>query len=209
MPRPGNCYVQGVRRQTIYLARHGETAWNRAGRWQGHTDVALNDEGRLQAHALGRSLIARGIVRAHASDLARARETGEIIAGLMGLPPVATDPDLRERGFGVFEGLTREECEARFPDEWLRYRAGDGDSPPGGEPREQVVTRMRRAVQAVAAARRAEPTAQGSALAISHGGAIRLLVKSITGELPPPLENGATFRLDLDGDDFVHVERVK
>jgi broad specificity phosphatase PhoE len=198
-----------VLRRTIYLARHGETAWNRAGRWQGHTDVALNEEGRLQAHALGRTLIARGIVRAHASDLARARETGEIVAGLMGLPPVATDPGLRERGFGVFEGLTREESETQFPLEWSRYKAGEGDSPPGGEPREQVVARMRRAVQAVAATLRLDHPGDGSALAVSHGGAIRLLVKSITGEMPPPLENGATFRLDLLGDDFVHVERVK
>ena len=198
-----------MRRRTIYLARHGETAWNRAGRWQGHTDVELNEEGRLQAHALGRDLIARGIVRAHASDLARARETGEIIAGLMGLPPVATDPGLRERGFGVFEGLTREESEQRFPEAWLRYKSGAGDSPPGGEPREEVVARMQQAVRAVAAALRADHPGDGSGLAVSHGGAIRLLVKSITGELPPPLENGATFRLDLDGDEFVHVERVK
>jgi broad specificity phosphatase PhoE len=198
-----------VRRRTIYLARHGETAWNRAGRWQGHTDVELNDEGRLQAHALGRDLIARGIMQAHASDLARARETGEIIASLMGLPPVTTDPGLRERGFGVFEGLTREESELRFPAEWLRYKAGEGDSPPGGEPREQVVARMQAAVRAVAATLREAHPMDGAALAVSHGGAIRLLVKSITGELPPPLENGATFRLDLDGDQFVHVERVK
>jgi broad specificity phosphatase PhoE len=198
-----------VNRRTIYLARHGETAWNRAGRWQGHTDVELNDDGRLQAHALGKSLIARGIVQAHASDLARARETGEIIATLLGLPPVASDPRLRERGFGVFEGLTRDESEARFPDEWARYKAGDGDSPPGGEPREQVVARMCEAVREVAAALRAQHPEEGAALAISHGGAMRLLVKSITGELPPPLENGAVFRLDLDGDLLVHVERVK
>lgn len=171
--------------------------------------MALNDEGRLQAHELAKSLIARGIVRAHASDLSRARETGDIVAALLTLPGVATDPRLRERGFGVFEGLTREESETQFPDAWLRYRAGAGDSPPGGEPREQVVARMIDAVRAVAAVLRAQHPDEGAALAISHGGAMRLLVKSITGELPPPLENGATFRLDLEGDEFVHVERVK
>jgi len=198
-----------VIRRTIYLARHGETPWNKEGRWQGHTDVALNEEGRLQAHALGRALLARGIVRAHASDLCRARETGEIIATLLGLPPVATDPGLRERGFGVFEGLTRDESEERFPEAWARYKSGAGDSPPGGEPRELVVARMRDAVHAVAAVLRADHPGAGAALAISHGGAIRLLVKSITGELPPPLENGATYRLDVEGEAFVHVERVK
>jgi probable phosphoglycerate mutase len=198
-----------VIRRTIYLARHGETPWNKEGRWQGHTDVALNDEGRLQAHALGRALLARGIVRAHASDLARARETGQIVATLLGLPPVATDPGLRERGFGVFEGLTRDESEERFPEAWALYKAGAGDSPPGGEPREEVVARMRGSVHALAAALRQHHPAEGAALAISHGGAIRLLVKSITGELPPPLENGAVFRLDVEGPEFVHVERVK
>jgi broad specificity phosphatase PhoE len=198
-----------VLRRTIYLARHGETEWNKAGRWQGHTDIALNEEGRLQAHALGRALLARKIVRAHASDLARARETGEIVAALLGLPSVATDPGLRERGFGLFEGLTRDESELRFPDEWAVYKSGAGDSPPGGEPREQVVVRMRQAVQAVAAALREHHPGEGAALAVSHGGAIRLLIKSITGEMPPPLENGAIFRLDVEGEEFVHVERVK
>jgi broad specificity phosphatase PhoE len=201
--------LPAVTRRTIYLARHGETPWNREGRWQGHTDVALNEDGRLQAHALGRALLARGIVRAHASDLARAHETGQIVATLLGLPPVATDPGLRERGFGVFEGLTREESEERYPEAWARYKAGAGDSPPGGEPREQVVARMQDAVHAVAAVLRAQHPAEGAALAISHGGAIRLLVKSITGEMPPPLENGAVFRLDVEGPAFVHVERLK
>jgi broad specificity phosphatase PhoE len=198
-----------VIRRTIYLARHGETSWNKEGRWQGHTDIALNEAGRLQAHALGRALLARRIVRAHASDLARARETGEIIAGLLGLPPVDTHPGLRERGFGLFEGLTREESEERFPAEWARYQSGAGDSPPGGEPREQVVSRMREAVHSVAALLRAHHPDEGAALAVSHGGAIRLLIKSITGEMPPPLENGAIFRLDVEDDRFVHVERLK
>jgi broad specificity phosphatase PhoE len=198
-----------VIRRTVYLARHGETPWNRAGRWQGHTDVALNDDGRLQAHALGRALLARGIVRAHASDLARARETAEIVATLLGLPAVDAHAGLRERGFGVFEGLTREECEERFPEEWARYRAGDGSSPPGGEPREQVIMRMTASVREVAAALRAHHPGDGAALAVSHGGAIRLLVSSIVGEMPPPLENGAVFRFDLEGDTFAHVERVK
>jgi probable phosphoglycerate mutase len=188
----------------VYLARHGETDWNRAGRWQGHTDVALNDMGRLQAQALGQAVIAHGIVRVHASDLARARETGDIVARLLGVPAETPDPRLRERGFGAFEGLTREECEQRYPDEWARYRAGDGTSPPGGEPRQQVIERMSASVRALAGV-----GPDGPRLAVSHGGAIRLLVMSITGQLPPPLENGALFRIDVQGDRFVHTERLK
>jgi broad specificity phosphatase PhoE len=196
-------------KRTIYLARHGETDWNRAGRWQGHTDVPLNEAGRLQAHGLGQILLARTIVRAHASDLCRAAETAQVVATLLGLAPVTVDAGLRERGFGRFEGLTREECEQQFPDEWARYRAGDGSSPPGGEPREQVVARMRSAVLAAAEALRAEHPHEGAALAVSHGGAIRLLVASLTGQMPPPLENGAIFRLDVDGAAFAHVERLR
>jgi broad specificity phosphatase PhoE len=195
--------------RTVYLARHGETAWNREGRWQGHTDVELNESGRLQAHALGQALLARGIVRVHASDLLRARETAHIVATLLGLEGPTADAGLRERGFGCFEGLTREECEERFPEAWEGYRAGDGASPPGGEPRDQVIERMRQAVRDTAAALRAHSSVDGAALAVSHGGAMRLFVMSITGVMPPPLENGAVFKLDLAGDEFTHVERLK
>jgi broad specificity phosphatase PhoE len=197
-------YLLLVQRRIVYLARHGETDWNKAGRWQGHTDVSLNEAGRLQAHALGQSVLARGIVQVHASDLARAKETGEIVARLLGVPAATPDPALRERGFGAFAGLTREECELRFPDEWQRYRAGDGSSPPGGEPRQQVVERMRAGLQAMVA-----DGLDGPRLAVSHGGAMRLLVMSITGEMPPPLENGAVFRIDVRGDALVHAERIK
>lgn len=185
-----------VNRKTVYLARHGETAWNRAGRWQGHTDIELNDAGRLQAEALARTLMARGIRQAHASDLARARETAEIVARLLGLGSVTTDSGFRERGFGCFEGLTREECQAQFPEVWARYRGLDSEPPPGGESPHGVAQRMREATLKVASA--ASP---GQAiLVVSHGSAIRLLVRSITGTDPGPLENGAVFRIDiLDG----------
>lgn len=195
-------------RRTIYLARHGETAWNREGRWQGHTDIALNEAGRSQAHALGQGLIARGIVQVHASDLSRARETAEIVAGLLGLAGVTTHAALRERGFGLFEGMTREDCETKHPAEWAHYKAVGG-SPPGGEPREQVSARMRAAVLAVGAVLRGAHPGGGAALAVTHGGAMRLLVESITGTMPPPLENGAVFQLDLDGDQFAAAHRVK
>jgi broad specificity phosphatase PhoE len=204
MGRTSLRYLRWVIPRTVYLARHGETDWNRQGRWQGHTDIALNDQGRLQAHALGQAVIARGLGRISSSDLARARETAEIVAGLLGVPTVSADARLRERGFGLFEGLTREECETRFPEEWARYKA-DGGSPPGGEPRDHVMERMRAGILALAE----EPGAETASLAVSHGGAIRLLVLSVTGTMPPPLENGAVFRLDVASTRFVHVERLR
>jgi broad specificity phosphatase PhoE len=191
-------------RRTVYLARHGETAWNLAARWQGHTDVVLNDTGRDQARRLAEAMRPLAIGAVWASDLARARETAEIVARLLGLGPVVLDPDLRERSFGCFEGLTRDECAARFPDEWARYRGDIRLPPPGGEPHAAVVMRMTAGVRRVAAA------LGGGAvgLVVSHGGAMRALVTSITGEVPPPLDNGAVFRLALEGEQFAAVERL-
>jgi|tagenome__1003787_1003787.scaffolds.fasta_scaffold20906646_2 broad specificity phosphatase PhoE len=188
-------------RRTVYLARHGETAWNREGRWQGHTDVVLNEAGQEQARRLAERLRGAGVVEVRASDLARAWQSAEIVAAALGVAAVIRDPDLRERGFGCFEGLTREECEARFPDEWTRYRGDVRLGPPGGEPQQAVVARMRAGV--LRAAQAVPPG--GASLIVSHGGAMRALIASISGQAPPPLENGATFRLEVEGDAFATV----
>jgi broad specificity phosphatase PhoE len=204
MGRTSLRYLRWVIPRTVYLARHGETDWNRQGRWQGHTDIALNDQGRLQAHALGQAVIARGLGRISSSDLARARETAEIVGAVLGLGPVTVDAALRERGFGCFEGLTREECEARYPELWSRYRSNLREVPPGGEPHTDVVPRVHAAMKRAAAALGQTE----AALLVSHGAAIRLSIGAITGEVPPPLGNGSLFRVEVDGEDFGAVERV-
>src|SRR4051812_26379363 len=107
----------------FYLARHGETDWNLAGRWQGQTDIGLNARGGQQAVAMAERLRGRGITRVRASDLVRARETAEIVAGVLGTGVISIDPALRERGYGVFEGLTRDECAAQHPSAWACYMA--------------------------------------------------------------------------------------
>src|SRR6476659_10216608 len=89
---------------TLILVRHGETDWNAAGRLQGHTDRPLNDYGRTQAKRLAEQLAGDGIAAIYASDLSRARETAESL-GL----PVLVDPDLREKNWGSWEGLTSDE----------------------------------------------------------------------------------------------------
>ena len=98
----------------LLLVRHGETDWNRHGRWQGGSDTQLNDLGREQARALAEELDGE-IDVLYSSDLARARETAEIVAAKLGLE-VRLDPRLRERGFGSWEGLTTIEIEERFAD---------------------------------------------------------------------------------------------
>jgi probable phosphoglycerate mutase len=181
-------------RRIFYLARHGETSWNLAGRWQGQTDIGLNDRGREQAQALAERLRGHGIARVRASDLLRARQTAEIVARVLGTGSVSIDPALRERSYGVFEGLTRDECAARHPVAWASYMADRTFSPPGAERQEDLVRRMREAM------RRAhdEEAGDGAAvLVVSHGGAIRALLASATGTHPPPMDNGAILRLAM------------
>jgi probable phosphoglycerate mutase len=194
VPRPAD--------RLLFLARHGETAWNRAGRWQGKTDIPLSDAGRAQARVLGAALTGRGIAAVHASDLQRATETAEIVAGLLGIAAFGVDARLRERGFGCFEGFTREECAERHPEAWARYLADRQSTPPGGEPRPEVAARVVAALTDLARA----PRAPGEAtLVISHGGTIRTFIHEVTGVAPPPLDNGAVFVARWAGERFVSV----
>jgi broad specificity phosphatase PhoE len=185
----------------VFLARHGETEWNRVGRWQGRTDIPLSHVGRAQARDLGERLRGRGIVEIHTSDLSRARETADIVAGILGIVHVGVDPRLRERGFGCFEGLTREECAARHPEAWERYLADRRVTPPDAEPQTDVVSRVVAALTAAAEA--ADRT--GPLLVISHGGAIRSFIHATTGSPPPPLANAALFIATHDGTRFVSI----
>lgn len=186
----------------IFLARHGETEWNRVGRWQGKTDIPLSDVGRTQAHALRERMRGRGIARVYASDLGRARETADIVAAALGLTPVTLDERLRERGFGCFEGLTRAECELHHPAAWARYLADRRSTPPDAEPQAQVVARMMAALTEIATA----APQDGAVLAVSHGGAIRSFVHAVTGLTPPPLDNGALFRARFEDNRFVTAD---
>src|SRR5512133_2376807 len=131
-----------TRLRPVFLARHGQTDWNAAGRWQGHTDVPLNETGRAQARALAERLRGEGIAAIASSDLARARGTAEIVAAVLGLRVDLLDPDLRERRFGIFEGLTLRECEQRHPEDWARYAGDPGLGPPLGESRSALLERL-------------------------------------------------------------------
>lgn len=186
----------------IYLARHGETEWNRVGRWQGTTDIPLSEAGRAQARALAARLTGHGISAVHSSDLARAHETARIVAATLGLPAAGVDPRLRERGFGCFEGLTRAECEARHPEAWARYLADRRATPPDAEPHAEVVARIVAAMTDLATAAADEQ----AILVVSHGGAIRSFLGAVTGAFPPPLPNGALFLARFEDGRFTSVE---
>jgi broad specificity phosphatase PhoE len=158
---------------TLLLVRHGETDWNRDGRWQGHSDTHLNDAGREQARQVAADL---GHVDAiYASDLTRARETAEIIAADLGLD-VRTDARLRERSFGAWEGLSMPEIEEQFGDALARWRLGDGPGADDAEPFEAFAERVREFVEEVLARHPDE-----AVLVVSHGGSIRVIHALATG----------------------------
>jgi len=151
----------------LLLTRHGETDWNAARRWQGHSDTPLNDEGRRQARALAVTL--DGVDVVYSSDLARARETAEIVAGRLALP-IRFDARLREREFGAWEGLTVEEIELRFPDTHRRWRAGEGFGAEDAEPFDSFAARVHAFLEDVL---RAHP--DETVLVVAHGGTIRVI----------------------------------
>ncbi len=185
----------------LLLTRHGETAWNAIGRLQGHTDIVLNETGRAQARAIAHSLARGDVTEVWTSDLSRARETGAIIAELLGLPPPQIDPELRERAYGVFEGLTRDECQTRHPEAWQAWQVARR-APPGGEPPELATARIHRALERLAL------TAGGPALVVSHGGVMRLWLMELLAEAVPPIENGSTYVVEHDGARFSARRRV-
>src|SRR5919112_3137972 len=100
---------------TLLLARHGETDWNRAGRWQGQTGPGLNDLGRRQAAALAERLSSFSVDALASSDLARAMETASIVGGRLGLH-AEPEPGLREVDVGSWAGMTRDEVARDDPD---------------------------------------------------------------------------------------------
>ena len=153
---------------TLLLVRHGETDWNRDGRWQGGSDTRLNDLGREQARELAEQLDG-SIDALYSSDLARARETAEIVAAKLGLE-VQVDPRLRERSFGSWEGLTMLEIEERFADSHRRWRAGEGAGADDAEAFEDFFARV---TEFLADVLRLHPDEE--VLVISHGGSIRVI----------------------------------
>jgi probable phosphoglycerate mutase len=147
----------------VLLARHGQSAWNAEGRWQGHADPPLSPLGVRQAgSAAGAVGQVAGVVT---SDLQRARATAELIAERIGVGPVRVDARLRERDAGEWTGLTRPEIERRWPG-----YLDAGRRPPGFELDEAILGRVLDALADVHAAHPGERV-----LAVAHGGVIRAL----------------------------------
>ena len=153
--------------RSLWLLRHGQTDWNLEGRWQGQTPIApgLNAAGRSQAIEAGHMLRRESIPCIYSSDLLRARQTAEWIAGLLGARLVL-EPRLREIHLGEWEGMLGGEIASRYPLELAEREADPMRScAPGGESVKQVADRVWPAVDEIISR---HPPGQ-SILIVSHG----------------------------------------
>jgi broad specificity phosphatase PhoE len=158
----------------VILARHGESDWNAAGRWQGHADRPLTDRGRRQAEELARRLAHLPLDAVYASDLERARDTAAAVAAVQGLE-VETVPGLREVDVGSWSGLTQQEAKDRFPAGYRRWRewsVGWDD----GETYDEMGARVVAAVRDLASRHPG-----GRILVVSHGGSLRAVHAAAAG----------------------------
>lgn len=151
----------------LIIWRHGNTEWNATDRVQGQLDTPLNDLGREQAAAAAPLLAALEPDAIVASDLRRARDTAAALAALTGLP-IRTDPRLRERYYGLWQGLTLSTIAERYPTEYARWRAGDPSPGCEVESLDDVVKRVGEALLDAA-----EAAPGGTVVVATHGGAAR------------------------------------
>jgi 2,3-bisphosphoglycerate-dependent phosphoglycerate mutase len=162
----------------ILLVRHGETDWNASGRIQGHNDTPLNAAGRQQAQRTAQRLAREPIKALYSSDLARAFETATIIGAPLGLT-VVTSARLRERQYGLWEGLTAAEIQARYPEQFAIWRARTTDfAPPQGETRSELLTRALAELQTIA-----RRHVRDMVVVVTHGGLCYVLINHILGSV--------------------------
>jgi 2,3-bisphosphoglycerate-dependent phosphoglycerate mutase len=170
---------------TLLLVRHGETDWNAKGRLQGHTDRPLNKRGRRQAQALAEELAEQEISAVYSSDLARARQTAEILAARLGLP-VVVQPDLREKNWGTWEGLTAAERER------VAFE---------GETTDEHRERTLRAVRRIADRHPGRRVA-----VVTHGGSLRRVQAAVLGIALPVVDNCAVWAVAYEGGLFRPID---
>jgi broad specificity phosphatase PhoE len=126
--------------RTVLVLRHGRTAWNAVRRFQGQADPPLDEVGRAQAIEAAALLAAFRPSVIITSDLLRASQTAAPLGELTGVE-VLSDPRLRERSLGHWEGLTRDDVKADYPQEYAEWVAGRDVTGRGGESREEVAAR--------------------------------------------------------------------
>lgn len=161
--------------ERIILWRHGQTDFNQARRVQGALDIELNEDGILQARRVAPYVAVMKPARIISSPLKRAVRTAEEVAVLTGVP-VETDTRLRERDFGEFEGLTREELAERFPEGYALWQSGGTPVDLGVETRTSVGQRTSQAIIEAC-----DQMPSGILLVVAHGAALSCAMTALLG----------------------------
>ncbi|MCO8644640.1 phosphoglycerate mutase family protein [Burkholderia multivorans] len=165
----------------ILFIRHGETAWNRIKRIQGHIDIPLTDTGLAQAQRLAARLMREArdgarIDAVYSSDLMRAQQTAQPFAAALGLPLLLRE-GLRERAYGVFQGHDSAEIETLFPDAYAEWQTRDpGFAPEGGESQRAFYHRVLHALEPIVAAHPG-----GRIACVAHGGVLDCVYRFANG----------------------------
>jgi broad specificity phosphatase PhoE len=190
----------------LLLVRHGETDWNRERRFQGHADPPLNETGRTQARALADDLAGEAVDALYTSDLARARETAEILAARLGVEVVPLR-ELREIDVGEWQGLTWPEIEERFPEGARAWRE-QNHGWETGETYEELAERVVPALRRIAVAHPG-----GRAVVVAHGGTVRATRAFIAGtsvaesrRLDRAIRNCEIFRIAVEDGRFRRID---
>ncbi|HVA28953.1 MAG TPA: histidine phosphatase family protein [Candidatus Baltobacteraceae bacterium] len=178
----------------LYVARHGETTWNREGRYQGQRESQLTDTGREQALALAGALRERPLSAIYSSPLARCRDTARALADACAIEPTL-DERLIEIGHGTWEGRLREDVERDDPERFAQWRLHpDRVAFPGGETLGAVLERWRAFVASLVGA--------GEIAVVTHDVLVRLAILDASGRgsqrlWEPRVVNGGFARLEL------------
>lgn len=161
----------------ICVVRHGETDWNTAGILQGWLDVPINERGRMQARELAQAFVGSGFACVYTSPLSRARETAEIIAALLRLPPPVCHDGIKERNFGVIQGIPKVELAELNPSllEHIVKRNPDTRFEQG-ESMDDCATRVRDGVMDIARQRPGQRV-----LVITHGWVMDAITREVRG----------------------------
>ncbi len=174
----------------FFLVRHGETEWNKSGRFQGHTDISLNERGLSQAKETAKAAAEWGLCAIYSSPLIRTAQVAEEIAKVTAMP-VSKKPGLKELGLGDLEGVTGEEMRNNWPEVFSVWRSNpEKVSMPNGESLFQLRERCWQAILDI----EQKHSADDSVVVISHNFAIRSIVGELLGV---PLEYFHRMSLDL------------
>lgn len=155
----------------IVVWRHGRTTWNATGRFQGQADPPLDDVGREQSLIAARHLAADPPDLVLSSDLLRATSTAQALGSLI-QAPVLVEPRLREIDLGAWQGLTRAEVAATYPEQYAEWLDGIAPAARGGESREQLDERVLAALADIDVEH---------ALLVTHGGTARSIIETLLG----------------------------